>query len=285
MNDAELLAEVNRLLSLGQRVVMATVVRTQGSTPRKAGAKMIVREDGSCAGTICGGCVEAEVYAKAKELFRKPRPIVMPFSLNDDAAAEYGLRCGGVMEVYVERILPKFQLWICGAGHIGQALASIVSKLNFDVHVIDDHPGFANEDHFPSCGIHVAEFDRAATLVPQGSHVCVVIATRGHKQDADVFHALVNHNLGYFGLVASWKRLVDFYKPLLSAGIPVDRLRKIAAPVGLDIGSESPEEIAVAIAAEILAAMKGGKGESLAKQFWDSPAAKKLPELAAGLQE
>lgn len=278
--DLDLFAEISRLTSLGQRVVVATVVRTSGSTPRKAGAKMIVREDGTCEGTICGGCVEAEVYAKAKEMFRRPRPVVMEFTLNDDAAAEYGLRCGGAMEVYVERILPRFQLWICGAGHIGQALAAIVAKLNFEVYVVDDHPGFANADRFPGCEVHVMDFDGVAATVPQGGHVCVVIATRGHKQDAAAFNALVHHNLGYLGLVASWKRLMEFYKPLLGAGVALERLKKVAAPVGLDIGSESPEEIALAIAAELLAAMKGGRGEPLAHQFWDSPAAKKLPELA-----
>lgn len=280
-NNAEIFAEVDRLLKLGQSLVLATVMRTQGSTPRKAGAKMIVREDGSCTGTICGGCVEAEVYAKAKELFVPgAKPQTLKYTLNDDAAAEFGLRCGGMMEVYLEKVSPKFRLYVIGAGHIGSALAAITRNIGFEVHVVDDHPGFLAAEHFPGCILHQESFDRIGDVVPEGSHVAAVIATRGHSQDAAAFRGLLNHELGYFGLVASWKRVMEFYKPLLADGVPLERLRRISSPVGLDIGSETPEEIAVAVAAELLAVMKGGRQISLSKLFWESGAAEKLPALA-----
>lgn len=110
--------------------------------------------------------------------------------------------------------------------------------------------------------------------------MAVVIATRGHRQDGQVFQELVDRpvgrDLGYLGLVASWKRLFEFYRPLLDRGIPLEQLRAVSAPVGLDIGSETPEEIAVAVAAELLAAFRGGERRSLASLFWESPAARKL---------
>lgn len=280
--DSDLYAEIGRILARGERAVLATVVRTRGSTPRKAGAKMLVRADGSCVGTICGGCVEAEVYARAVELFNHAKPELLSYSLNDDAAAEYGLRCGGVMEVYLERLLPRFELWIFGAGHIGRAVHAIVRSLDFNVHVVDDHPGFASTEHFPGAEIHCVSFEEGAALVRDGKHVAALIATRGHLQDATVFNALVPRELGYLGLVASWKRLLEFYRPLLQSGVPLEKLRAIHAPVGLDIGSESPEEIAVAVVAELLAAFKGGEKGSLAAQFWNSGAAAKLSTTEPG---
>jgi xanthine dehydrogenase accessory factor len=274
--DSDLYAEIGRILARGERAVLATVVRTRGSTPRKAGAKLLVRQDGSCVGTICGGCVEAEVYARAVELFNHAKPELLSYSLNDDAAAEYGLRCGGVMEVYLERLLPRFELWLFGAGHINRAVHAIVRSLDFSVHVVDDHPGFASSEHFPGAEIHCVPFEEGAALVRDGKHIAALIATRGHLQDATVFDVLVRRELGYLGLVASWKRLLEFYRPLLQSGFPLEKLRSIHAPVGLDIGSESPEEIAVAAVAELLAAFKGGEKGSLATQFWNSAAAAKL---------
>lgn len=241
---------------------------------------MLVREDGSREGTICGGCVEAEVYQEAMKAFRQPKPRMLTYTLNDDAAAEFGLRCGGVMDIYLERIMPRTQLYIVGAGHIGESLARIAGPLGFEVHVCDDHPGFLVADRFPGASLHEADFGSIGSLIPRGPHVAVVIATRGHRQDGQVFEQIVDRplgrDLGYLGLVASWKRLFEFYRPLLDRGISLEQLRAVSAPVGLDIGSETPEEIAVAVAAELLAAFRGGERRSLAALFWESPAARKL---------
>ena len=192
---------------------------------------MIVRADGSCTGTICGGCVEAEVYARAMELFGPSRPELLSFTLNDDAAAEFGLRCGGTMEVYLEKIAPKFRLYVIGAGHIGQALARFARAVDFDVHVLDDHPGFLNEDRFPGCELHPCALEDVAGVIPDGDHIAATIATRGHKQDALALHALLDRQLGYLGLVTSKKRVMEFYRPLLERGVTEERLRRIAAPV------------------------------------------------------
>ncbi len=281
MNDAALFAELDRLLGRGERAVLATVVATQGSTPRKAGAKMLVREDGTFLGTICGGCIEAEVYARGRELFgSSAKPLLLSFTLNEREAADYGLRCGGTMEVYVERIMPRPVLCLVGAGHIAQALHAVAGPLGFETRVLDDHPGFANEERFPGAAVVVKSFEEIPAEIPDGAHVAVLIATRGHNHDAAVFRRLVERPFGYLGLVTSKKRFVEFCRDYLADGVSEEALRRVKAPAGLDVGSETPEEIAVAVMAEILSVVRGGAQVSLSTLFWDSPAGRKIPGLA-----
>ncbi|RMH54039.1 MAG: XdhC family protein [Candidatus Hydrogenedentota bacterium] len=275
--DTELFRKAAEILSRGEPFVMATVVRTRGSTPRKAGARMIVDRRGNRYGTISGGCVEAEVYAAARERFGKSGSDLLSFTLNDDAAAEYGLRCGGTMEVFVERVDPKPVLFLVGAGHINSALARLGVLLGFEVHLLDDHPGFLDPaDHPAEVVLHECAIEAAAEKIPSGSHVAVVIATRGHKQDSAAFRPLSGRDLGYLGLVSSRKRVLEFYSQLKEEGVPVERLERIAAPVGLDIGAHSPPEIAVAIIAEILARFRNGSGKPLREAFWALPGTRKV---------
>lgn len=279
-DDVAIFREIMLRLERGESVVLATIVRTTGSTPRKAGARMLIREDESVVGTICGGCIEAEILAEGIELFRLAKPRLREYHLNDDVAASGGLRCGGTMEVYLERISPAPILFLFGAGHISQALHRLAGTLGWIVQVHDDHPGFANAERFPGATIHVAPFGEAGAIVAQGRHVAAVIATRGHNEDAAVFAALHDKELGYFGLVTSKKRVVEFALPLLEKGVPLEKVRAIRAPIGLDLGAESPEEIAVAIIAEILAAFRHADAAPLSTGFWNSPAGRKIPEMA-----
>jgi xanthine dehydrogenase accessory factor len=284
-DDVAIFREIMRCLDRGESVVLATIVRTTGSTPRKAGARLLIREEKTVFGTICGGCIEAEIITEGLELFRLAKPRLREYHLNDDVAAAGGLRCGGTMEVYLERISPSPILFLYGAGHISQALLRLAGTLGWTVHVHDDHPGFANAERFPGATIHVAPFGEAASIITEGRHVAAVIATRGHNEDATVFEALHGKALGYFGLVTSKKRVVEFALPLLEKGVPLEKVRAIRAPIGLDIGAESPEEIAVAIVAEILAAFRHADAAPLSTGFWDSPAGRKIPEMAAGRKE
>jgi xanthine dehydrogenase accessory factor len=283
VTDAEILAEAAAALARGERVAVATVVRTTGSTPRHVGAKMIVRRDGTFAGTICGGCVEAEVYRRAVGLLRNGgKPGVMRFTLNDDFAAEQGLRCGGSMEVYVERLEPRKRLYVVGAGHVGQRLALGARDIGIEVHVVDDHPGFNNAERFPGCVLHVGAWEEGCAKIVEGAETAVVIVTRGHTTDLLVLRTVVGKNLGYLGLIASKKKLLDFYRPLLADGVKIERLQAIRAPVGLDIGAESPEEIAVSILAEVVAVFRGRPGRPMSDDFWRSGAGKALEREAAG---
>lgn len=284
--DAEVLAEAAAAVERGARVVVATVVKTTGSTPRKAGAKMIVRDDGSVGGTIGGGCIEAEVQRAAVRLLREGGPPrVETFVLDDATAGTEGLRCGGSMEVYLERMEPRRRLAVVGAGHVGAALAAAARAAGFEVAVIDDHPGFANEGRFPGCRILLGPWATGCAAIEEGADTAVVVATRGHASDFEVLRAIVRRRFGYLGLLSSKKKLLDFYRPLLSEGVPLERLRELRAPVGLDVGAETPEEIAVSILAEILAAFRGASGGPLRDAFWRGGGGRTLEKAAASAPE
>src|SRR5580698_5684705 len=145
----DVLEEVLRLRREGKRAVMATIVHTNGSIPSFESSRMLVREDGSIAGTIGGGCVEAEVWAAAKEVMQAEAPRKMTFSLNNEANYDNGLICGGTLEIFVEPILPQPVLYIFGGGHVSMALASAASTAGFGIGVIDDREQFANSERFP----------------------------------------------------------------------------------------------------------------------------------------
>lgn len=279
MKDPEIYNEISQIIKCGRKAVLVTIVKTQGSTPRKAGAKMLVREDGSFIGTIGGGCIEAEVYSKAKEHFNKCRPAVYSFALNEPDAFDLGLRCGGVIEVYMERILPKNILYLIGAGHISFHLANIAAILGFEVHVIDDHPKFASQERFPNSIIHLGNFAEEASKIPDGINIGILIATRGHSEDASSLRALVNKKSGYFGIITSKKRMLELAQLYVNSGGNINDIDNWSAPAGLDIGAESPEEIAVAVAAEILYKFKGGAVIPLSEQFRRSEAGLKIKDL------
>lgn len=275
----ELLRNVLARLEAGERVALATVVRTKGSTPRKAGAKLAVYEDGSCEGTVCGGCVEAEVYQAARRLLLEGgKSQVLSFTLNEGEAEAMGLRCGGRMEVYVERLEPARRLYLFGAGHIARETARILRGCEVEVHVIDDHPGFANEDRFPGCEIHLGSFAEGAQAVRGGPTTAALVMTRSHRHDAEALREIAKRDVGYWGVVSSKKRAAEFLRALAGEGVPPERLARLRAPIGLDIGSETPAEIAVAVAAELLAFWKGGTLRPLSDLFRESPAGRKVLE-------
>src|SRR5574341_189894 len=140
----DLFEQIVQLRREGQRAALATIVHTNGSIPSYESSRMLVREDGSISGTIGGGCVEGEVWAAAKEVIRNEAPRKVVFNLNNEASYDNGLICGGTIEVFVERILPKPVLYIFGGGHVSMALASAAHTAGFQIGVIDDRESFAN---------------------------------------------------------------------------------------------------------------------------------------------
>src|SRR6202795_1288728 len=145
----DLFEEIVRMRRAGARGALATIVHTNGSIPSYESSRMLVREDGSIAGTIGGGCVEADVWAAAKDVMAKETPRKMVFQLNNEASYDNGLICGGTLEVFVEPILPQPTLYIFGGGHVSMALASAVSRAGFAIGVVDDREQFANRERFP----------------------------------------------------------------------------------------------------------------------------------------
>jgi xanthine dehydrogenase accessory factor len=256
----DLFEEVLRLRRAGQRAVMATIVHTNGSIPSFESSRMLIREDGSILGTIGGGCVEAEVWAAAKDVLKAEAPRKMTFNLNNEASYDNGLICGGTLEVFVEPILPQPTLYIFGGGHVSMALANAANKAGFEIGVIDDREQFANRERFPMAREVYTSFEEAYEKIKPNACSYLVIVTRGHRDDMRVLAWAVKTDARYIGMIGSKRKVISVYKALEADGFAPELFEKVHAPVGLDIGALTPEEIAISIAAELIAERRGAKG-------------------------
>jgi xanthine dehydrogenase accessory factor len=256
--NKEVFAAVADALDRGEAAALVTIVSTTGSTPQRVGAKMLVFADGRMVGTIGGGCYENDAFWKAREAITARKPQLVHYELSDDFAQETGLVCGGQMDVYIEPIEPAPELYVIGAGHVGTELATLAHAVGFEVHVVDDREKFASRDRFPDVTAVVAEDIPtwiARTALPP--HAYVVIVTRGHTNDLDALRALATRELRYLGLIGSRAKVARIFEALQQEGVPAERLKRVHAPIGLDIGAVTPQEIAVSILAELIAVRHG----------------------------
>jgi len=249
----DLFEEIVKMRGEGRRGALATIVHTNGSIPSFESSRMLVREDGTIAGTIGGGCVEAEVWAAAKDVMKGELPRKMTFNLNNEAAYDSGLICGGTLEVFVEPILPQPRLFLFGAGHISTAVAKVASLAGFWIGIVDDRETFANLERFPMAGEIHTSFEEAFAKIRPNASSYLVIVTRGHKDDMRVLEWAVQTPARYIGMIGSRRKVISVYKALEKTGIPAEKLESVFAPVGLEIGALTPEEIAVSITAELIA--------------------------------
>jgi xanthine dehydrogenase accessory factor len=350
----DLLDEMTRLLAAGEPFALGTLVDTRGSTPQKAGARLLVRADGSTMGTLGGGCVEAEAWQAAKEALASGAPRMLDFELTEDIAVDYGLACGGNerilvaptprdgaaqalvdalragagtrrrgalitvvagsavapgamlalwddgemhgdrsvaadeaiaaaravidapqpqtriarlangSELFVEPLAPPTEVIVVGGGHVGRAVASVAKFLGHAVAVIDDRPDFASRDRFPEAdALVVGDIEQALLEYPATPSSAIVIVTRGHKWDYQALSAGARSPAFYVGLMGSRRKVALIYRQLMTDGVPESRLRQVHAPIGLDIGAVTPEEIAISIMAEVTACRLGGEGRPL----------------------
>jgi xanthine dehydrogenase accessory factor len=263
-NDAmnsEIYRAVADALERGEAAALVTIVGTSGSTPQRVGAKMLAYADGRTEGTIGGGCYENDALGKAREAIRLRQPRLVHYALNDDLAAESGLICGGQMDVYIEPLEPAPHLYLVGAGHVSLELGRVARQLGFHLHVLDDRAKFASADRFPDAEIVVdgiPEWLGRASIPPTAF---VVIVTRGHRHDLDAMRALVGRECRYLGMIGSRAKVNRVFDALRDEGVPAERLDRVHAPIGLDLGAVSPAEIAVSIAAELIAARSGRLAE------------------------
>jgi xanthine dehydrogenase accessory factor len=339
----------------GNPVVVATVVRTKGSTPQKPGAKLLVRSDGSGVGTLGGGCVEGDIWFAAKELLKRGGPAqYRDYNLNEDLAAQDGLVCGGTMyflidpvyrpedylsyateidqayqggpavalaslikpadgarqpvgarlfiredgstqgtlgsepmdreaakkarqlmvhgnndyvvadggaEYFIEAYTTPPQLVLCGGGHVSRSIAPLAKTLGFRVFVTDDREEFASKDRFPDADILVARKpNEALPQLPINSNTFIIVVTRGHRYDNVALEAATRTPARYVGLMGSKRKTILIYEDLLRGGVPIERVKEIRSPVGLDIHARTPDEIAISIMSEILMFRLGGTG-------------------------
>lgn len=248
----DLFEEVVRMRQAGGRGAMATIVHTNGSIPSYESSRMLVREDGSIAGTIGGGCVEADVWAAAKDVIRTEQPRKMTFNLNHEAAYDAGLICGGTLEVFIEPILPQPMLYIFGGGHVAASAARIAHIAGFAIGIVDDRASFANTERFPMASAIYTSYQDAFEKIRPSSSTYLVIVTRGHKDDMRVLAWAVRTDARYIGMIGSRRKVISVYQALEREGFVEKEFERVHAPVGLEIGALSPEEIGVSIAAELI---------------------------------
>jgi len=253
--------EILKIKAEGRSAALATIIGTKGSTPRELGAKMLIREDGKIWGSVGGGCLEAELWQEAMKIIQEEKPRIVHFDLTGREAAESGMICGGVMDIYVEPIIPTPRVFIFGGGHISLFVSRISAMVGFQVVVIDDRPQFANKERFPEAEELVAEeFFLAFDKLKVNRSSYLVIVTRGHSYDQEVLEWALGTEAKYIGMIGSRKKIQTVYANLGEKGVPRDKLEKVHAPIGLDIGAVTPEEIAVSIVAEMIKALRKEKG-------------------------
>jgi xanthine dehydrogenase accessory factor len=269
----DLFEEIVRMRKAGQRAALATIVHTNGSIPSYESSRMLVREDGSIAGTIGGGCVEADVWAAAKEVMARETPRKMTFHLNNEASYDNGLICGGTLEVFVEPILPQPVVYIFGGGHISMALARSAHAAGFGIVVVDDREQFANPERFPMAQELYTSYENAiARLQPNGSSYLVIV-TRGHRDDMRVLAWAVRTQARYIGMIGSKRKVLSVYQALEKEGYSPAEFAGVYAPMGLEIGALSPEEIAMSITAELIAVRRNVRSAQHKKLQRDVPEA------------
>jgi xanthine dehydrogenase accessory factor len=245
-------------------VALATIVQTSGSTPRQVGTKMLIRPDGTTIGTIGGGALEASIVEAAQEALSEGKSRLVHYGLRADKHDEDLGVCGGDLDVFIDIVAPQLTLLLIGAGHVAIPLAQLAHLLGFRTVVFDDRAEYANRDYFPQAEeVLVEDFETGLKALDITPGTWVVIATRSHESDAVALRVVVESPAVYIGLLGSRRKVSLIFKVLREAGVGEDQLARVYAPVGLDLGAETPEEIALSIMAEIIMLRQGGKGQPL----------------------
>ena len=260
--------QIVELRRQGRRGAVATITNVRGSIPSFQTAKMLVRDDGSIVGTIGGGCVEAEVWQAAREVMEEEKPRSLTFNLNNNPKYDTGLVCGGTLDVFIEPVLPPALLYIFGAGHVAFNLYKVAMIAGFDVIVVDDRESYANRERFPDAReVFADDFEKVIAQIHVPESAYIVIVTRGHRDDMRVLRWAVNANTRYLGMIGSQRKTISIYKELEKEGIAPEKFAHVHAPVGLEIGAVTPEEIAVAIVAEMIAVRRHTTPNVASKAF------------------
>lgn len=245
-------------------VALAIVTQTTGPAPRKAGSKMLVYSDGSIVGTIGGGVLEDRVIKAGIQSLQDHQIKYLQYNLNNEKQLKkanqenLGMICGGNMELYIEPILPEQRLYIFGAGHISQSLAQMANLVGFEITVIDPDKTYANRVRFPKSIVKqviVSGFKKTIDTLNFDAATYIVILTRSHIGDTETLAACLKKNkpVAYLGMIGSNHKIAAVFAKLTKSGIPRKKLNSVHAPIGLPIGAQTPEEIAVSILAELIA--------------------------------
>lgn len=241
------------LLARRQRGAVATVVRVSGSTPQQPGARLLLREDGSTLGTVGGGAIEKAVTEALERALKSGRNEL----LVRDLAHDLGMCCGGRMEIFIESILPAPRLWLLGAGHVARPTAALALTIGFEVVVVDEREELNTEARFPGCQLRLADPGDALRRERLDERDWVLIVTHDHQLDEQALALAAGSHARYIGLVGSRRKVLRLVERVLDKRHGDFPLERVFAPVGLDIGAVTPEEIAVSIVAELVALRHG----------------------------
>ncbi len=247
-----------------QAAALCIVVRARGSTPRGSTSKMLVYPDGRILGTVGGGEMESRVIREALAALQDGKTRLLAYNMTDPARGDPGV-CGGQVEVFVEPILPPPALLVLGGGHVGKAVVRLAKSLGFYVILADDRPEFCTPESVPGADeylpVPLGEVTAHAQVTP---YTWVVLTTRGVAADEQALPPLLSTPAAYIGVIGSrrrWKMTCDRLRAL---GVPEEQMARVRSPIGLEIGAETPEEIAVSILAEIIMLRNGGDGRPMA---------------------
>lgn len=256
---AEVYRALHEALTRGETVALCVIVNSRGSTPRRVGAKMLVFADGRIVGTIGGGQLEHRVRQEALQALEDGRPRFLRYNMVDPERGDPGV-CGGQLEVYVEPVGVEPKVVVIGAGHVGQAVAHLAKWLGWRVFVCDDRPEFCNPETVPGADGY---FPVPMAALPQhltiDRYTYLVLTTRGVPVDVEGLPALLETPAAYIGVIGSRRRWATTRQALLERGVSEAQLARVRSPIGLDIGAETPEEIAVSILAEIIRHYRQGQ--------------------------
>src|SRR5215469_8078476 len=260
--------EITAALSRGEPIVLVTVVKVWGSAPCAPGSRLLVHADGGTTGTLGGVATDARAVADALKARDGGQPVLATYHLDPEGGESVG-SCGASLEVFIEPLRPEPRLLVAGSGYVAQALARLAVPLGWRVTLLDDRSEFmqgagANLPQAVETGVG----DLVDLLVERhpNSSTAVVVVTRGHRSDGEALRAALGTSAGYVGMIGSASKVRQIFRTLLKEGAAPETLQQVHAPIGLDLGAETPDEIALSIAAELQMWRRGGTGASLREQ-------------------
>jgi xanthine dehydrogenase accessory factor len=244
-----------------ESAALCTVTKSEGSTPRHVGSKMLVYPDSRFIGTVGGGELESRVIRAAIESLRNGNAQTLSYTMADPSRGDPGV-CGGTVEVFVEPILPPAMIVVIGGGHVGKAVVHLAKWLGFRVAVSDDRAEFCNPESVPGADayypVEMGKLTEHLKVTPQ---TYLVITSRGSSVDAQGLPSLLESDAAYIGVIGSKRRWLTTVKALKKKGVSEEKITRVHSPMGLELNAETPEEIAVSIMAEVLMLRDKGTGK------------------------
>src|SRR5512143_1699643 len=246
-----------------ESAALCTLVKSEGSTPRHVGSKMLVYPDGKFIGSVGGGDLEHRVLDEAWIAMSDGESRLLTYHMSDPSRGDVGV-CGGTVEVFVEPILPPAMIVVIGAGHVGKAVVHLAKWLGFRVAVSDDRPEFCNPEAVPGADAYYPlEMGKLAGQLKINKRTYIVITSRGASVDVQGLPGLLESDPAYIGVIGSKRRWLTTVKGLKQKGVPEERIARVHSPMGLELNAETPEEIAVSIMAEVLMLKDKGTGKPM----------------------